>query len=133
MTVSLSLRAVVVRILQQPHVAAGHQIHAAVGPDAQVHRLLVALGKRRPRVEPAVAVAVGKHPNAVALGTLVVVRPLVRVRFDDQQPALGVERHPNRRDDVRLLRDKLQPEARLIDKQPRLGGTSNRRQQHNNR
>jgi hypothetical protein len=65
------------------------------------------------------------------------------MRFDHQQPALGVERHANRRHDVRLLRHQFKPEAWLVDEQPRFRGKTvcaerkaaaqEKRPTHNNR
>ena len=62
--------AIVVGVAQQKHAGRADEIHAAVLAHEQVHRVAEALGKRAPAVEPAVAVGIGEHANAVAARAL---------------------------------------------------------------
>ena len=42
-----------------------------------------------------------QHADAIVLGALVVLGPKMRVAFDDQEPALQIERHADGMNDVR--------------------------------
>ena len=101
-------QAVAIRVFEQQHLLSRHHVNRAVVAHQQIHCMPKTLGKRAPMVEPPIAIRVGHHANAIACRPLVIFRALMRVRFDHQQSALAVERHPDRRDDLRLLGHQLQ-------------------------
>ena len=106
--------------------AALDQIHGAVVARQQIHRVPKAFGKRAPAVEPAVAVGIGEHADAIARRAVVAFGPLMRVRLDHQQPALAIERHADRRDDLRLAGDEFELVA-IVGDARRSGIASTRR------
>ena len=112
--------AIVVGIAQQHNVVPRHQIHRAVVAHQQIHRVTETFGERAPTVEPPIAIRIGEHANAIAGWPLVSLRPLMGVRLDDEHAALAIERHTDRRNDLRVASDKLQLVA--IVGNPRFGG-----------
>ena len=83
--------AVAVRVAKKLQILASDDVDGAVRPHEYIHRIVKALGESRPAIESAVAVRIGKYADAVAGRTRIVLGPLMRVRLDDQQPALAIE------------------------------------------
>jgi hypothetical protein len=100
--------AVMVGVAQQNDVVPSHQVNRPVVPDHQVHRVSETFGKRAPAVEPAIAIGIGEHPNTVTRWTLVFLGPLMRMRLDNEQATLSIERHTNGRYNLRLAGDEFQ-------------------------
>ena len=84
---------VVIQITQKHDAVPRHQVNAAIVAHQQIHRMPKSLRERAPAIEPPVAIRIGEHANAIAGWSLVFLRPLMRMRLDDEHAALAIERH----------------------------------------
>ena len=112
--------AIVIRITQKHNIVPRHHVNPAIVAHQQIHRMPKSLGECAPAVEPPIAIRIREHANAIAGWPLVFLRPLMGMRLDNEHAALAIERHTDRRNDLRVASDQLQ--LVTIVGNPRFGG-----------
>ena len=87
---------------QPENVVARRYNHRPIALGDEVHEKVLALIKRGDVIGLAAAGGVGEDANAIGRRPLVFLRPEVRVRFDDHEPAVPIDGCADWRDDVGL-------------------------------
>src|SRR4051794_22691557 len=83
-------------------------IYCPVVSDEQIHCMAEAFGERAPMVEPAVAIGIRQHADAITFWPFIFSRALMRMRLGNEQAALAIKRHTDRGYDLRRFGHELE-------------------------